>query len=186
MDEQDLTHEASEVTSEGQSASEEAKRERRTLEELLASATPEETAQHIRKLRGESAEYRKQLKELRAQVESFQKQLKAYQEREAAQQGEWEKLARARELELERAQSELSELQRYREAVEEMLEERLKRLPEGMRKRVPQFPNPVETLRWLEANGDLFKPVSEEQVVVNAKPRKNGQRNALLLVREGL
>lgn len=143
------------------------------LEKLVAE-DPRRAAAEIKRLRREAQSRRQDSEELRrlkkeAEAEAARKQ----QEREAAlrEQGEWKTLAEQREqekAELARKlealadekkaiEKEREENKRYLEAITQMLEERKAAIPKGMEKRLPPIDDPLELLRWIDANADLFQ-----------------------------
>lgn len=143
------------------------------LEEQIA-ASPEKTAAFIRELRNENAKWRKAFRDVEARLKSYEEAERQRSEQEAIQRGEWQKLAEQARAELDAAKREVERLAVYESKVKDLLQERLKKIPEGMRSRVPKFDNPLLTLEWLEANADLFtvKPPSLDQSgIVGQKPR---------------
>lgn len=144
-----------------------------TLEERV-SKSPEETAEHIRRLRSENAKWRASVRELQQRLKAFEDAEKQRQQQEAEQRGEWQKLAEQARAELEQVKSEVERLRTYENKVGELLKERLKKIPEALRSRVPKFNDPIATLEWIEANPDLLvakAPALDQSGIVGQRPR---------------
>lgn len=160
----------------------EASDDKDTLVEKVRNATPEETAKHIRKLRNEVEANRhaaQELKRIKAEQEAALKQQQEAAERALAEQGQFKQLAEQRAAELERKDASIAELTaqvtaltEFREFAESLLEKRREAMPDALRKRVPEFGDPLRELQYIEANPDLFT------VARKAADLNQGQGNA--------
>jgi chromosome segregation ATPase len=131
------------------------------LDSLIASiaADPARAAATIKELRAEAAANRKaanELSALRRTLEEAERQKREAEQREAEKRGEWERLANERAAELEALRKQVEQLSSFQQAFIEMLERRIQAIPEPLRKRLPEYDDPIRTLRYINDNPDLF------------------------------
>lgn len=131
------------------------------LESLIASvaADPARAAASLKELRAEAAANRKAAQELAAlkrTVEEAERQKREAEQREAEKRGEWERLANERAAEIERLRAQVEGLAAFQNAFKELLERRIQAIPEPLRKRLPEYDDPIRTLRYIDDNPDLF------------------------------
>lgn len=138
------------------------------LVEDVEKADPAKTAHLIKKLRNEAEANRKaaaELKQLKEQQEAALKQQQEAAEKALAEQGQFKQLAEQRAADIERKDAKIAELTAtvnaltvYRDFAVSALEKRKEAMPEALRKRVPDFGDPLKELQYIEENPDLFTP----------------------------
>ena len=119
----------------------------------LESLTAAELIAIIRDTRSESAERRLELKRIRDEQGKAEAARAAAEAERLAKTGEWEKLASTYKTELDALKPVQTELEQLRGVFNNMLEQRLKEVPEHFHGLLKGL-NPVEALNWLTANAD--------------------------------
>jgi len=119
----------------------------------------------IRDTRSESAERRLELKRIRDEQVKADAARSAAEAERLAKQGEWEKLANTYKTELDALKAVQSELDDLRGVFNNMLDQRLKEVPEHFHPLLKGL-NPIEAMNWLAANAD--------KVVTRVAPAMDG------------
>lgn len=131
----------------------------------LSNLTPDELIAIIRDTRSEAAERRLELKRIKDEQTAAEARRAAEQAERLAKQGEWEQLANTYKTELDALKAVQSELDQLRGVFNNMLDQRLKEVPEHFHPLLKGL-NPVEAMNWLATNAD--------KVVTRTAPAMDG------------
>lgn len=136
------------------------------LEGLLAliTANPERAAKEIKRLRTEAAQTRvdsKELEKLRKEAADKAAAEKLAEEQRLLAEGNYKAILANREKELAEAQAALKATQEVAERttaqVLATLDARKKSIPPQFHALIPSYPDPLEVLKWIEANAEFLK-----------------------------
>lgn len=120
---------------------------------------PRKAAHTMKKLTSENAKRRKlgeELATLRQQAEAEAETKRKAEEAALKEQGKWKEIADQREAELAMLRQQAGRLTPYEAAIKDTLERRKAAMPEALRKRIPDYGDPIRELSYIEANPDLF------------------------------
>lgn len=122
-------------------------------------ALPEDVRDYIKSLRAEAKERREKLATLEKQQADAEAARKAAEAKEAEKKGEWEKLAKEREVEIERLKAFEAQATQLVESLKATNAARIAKLPEAVRSLAPTDYAPEKLAKWLDENeSKLVKP----------------------------
>lgn len=124
-------------------------------------ALPEEVRAYIRALRKENEERRKKLAAFEKAQAEAELARRVEEEKRLAEQGQWQKLAEERAVEVERLRQVEAQYSALIDSVRQRNAERISRLPEALRGLVPVDYEPLKLASWLDVNeSKLVKPAA--------------------------
>jgi molecular chaperone GrpE (heat shock protein) len=94
------------------------------------------------------------------------------------EQQEYQQLYQAAQARVAELEPQLERLDRYQQAVETLLEQRMEQLHEAARKAISALPESMgalERLEWVQANHELFTPAANASAGTPVRKRQNGR-----------
>ena len=94
--------------------------------------------------------------ELQARLEKLEADSKAAKDADLLEQNKFQELYEQEKAKNDGLQSIQEQAKLYSDALQATNQSRIERIPPKMQHRIPQFTNPIEMGKWLDANSDLF------------------------------
>jgi len=119
-------------------------------------ALPQWARDAISKANREAASYRTKNKDAQEKLKAQEEAQRKADEARQAEAGEYRPLYEKTKAEADGLREKAKRAEEIETTFTGMLQKRLDAIPEQLRKRVPEFADPLQTMAWLDANADLF------------------------------